>query len=444
MSFITANVAKLAALVAALVLALAVLTLSPQSSAAPYDSGLNTAFLYPEPVTGRTLDITSYGATPNNSSNDDVTAIQSAINAAVSGDEVYIPNGTYHLKGKVAIILKTGVSVRGESRDGAVLAGSYSSEPLAVLYGLSGVNNLSLTSFKITSLSSVGFASGVRLGSTSTIQPSRVVIKDLFIESFRKHGVELANTRHVLVEGNTIRNATALGGGGSGYGVAVSLPSANNNWVRNNIVGPVIRHALLVQYSANHNLIEGNTVTGAVSSGIDMHGEDEYSNEIRYNTVKDCVRNGTSSSPNGGGIEVGEYSGKIGTTTQHDNSGPYNWIHHNEVSNCTFGMRIVNNSNFTYVEDNNFHHNLTAGLQADLAPLNNLLLARNGFQNNGKGVVLNDVKQATVQDNTITNNTAHGLQTNGGTTGYVITGNIITGNNPNVSLGNSNGTYVPG
>jgi parallel beta-helix repeat protein len=417
---------------------------SPPKAFAAIDAGLNAAFVMPAAPTGKTVNVLNYGATPNNSTNNDVTGIQLAINAAVAGDEVYIPDGTYDLKGTVSINLKTGVSVRCQSQN-AVLAGRFTRAPHAVLYAAPGVNNLTLSNCKITKLSGNTYQAGVRLGYQGTgALTSRIAVKGMYIEKHQRFGVLLQNTYQVLVENNTIRDASALGGGGSGYGVIIDQNRSTNNWIRNNTIGPVIRHALLIQFSAHHNLLEHNTVTGAVSGAIDMHGEDEYSNEIRYNTVRDCVRNGTYVSPNGAGIELGEWSGVPGTTTQHDNTGPNNYVHHNEVFNCTYGLRIVNNTNNTYVHDNYFHHNLYTGIQADAYPLNRLDIQRNRIQNNRDGILLYAVDLATVQANTITNNSRFGLWTDPRTIRYTITDNTITDNGTNVRLGSANGTYTEG
>ena len=85
-----------------------------------------------------------------------------------------------------------------------------------------------------------------------------------------------------------------------------------------------------------------------------------------------------------------------------------------------------------------------SGIHADLAPLNNLLLARNQVFDNGNGIVLNNVTKAVIQDNKITDNTGYGLWTNAGVTGFVISGNTVSGNKVNVVLGSKNGTYTEG
>lgn len=407
-----------------------------------YDAGLSDPFLLPDAPTGKTLNVRDYGATSNRSWDNDATAIQKAIDAAQSGDVVYIPNGRYHIKS--TITLKSGVSLTGQSRDGTVLASAFRTSPHAMIYAPAGTTNLTLSSFKITRSSGWTIKAGVRLGAEGSTQVSRIVVKDLFIEKFQRFGVQLQNAYQVLVDGNIIKNATALGGGGSGYGVIIDQSLSSNNWVRNNDIGPVIRHAILIQESAHNNLIEENRITGTVSGAIDLHGEDEYANEIRYNVISNGVRNGTSVSPNGAGIEVGEFSGVAGTEKMHDNSGPGNWIHHNVVYNYSYGLRITNDSNYTFIEDNIFHDNRGAGIQADLAPLNNLYISGNEIYNNGSGIKLYDVTNAVVQGNTVRDNDTYGIWTNAGVTGYVITGNTVTANKTNVTLGSPDGAFIAG
>ncbi len=406
------------------------------------DAGLSGPFLAPEASTGRTINIQTYGATSNDPADNDATVINAIINAAQPGDTVYIPNGTYHIKS--TINLKTGVSLVGQSRDNTVLAvvSPGDAQGHAVVYAPPGVSNLTVSNFTITLASGRPPLAGVRLGNTTGAPVSRIAVNNLFIEKFERFGVELDNANNILVDGNIIKNATALNGTGQGYGILISGDDTYNNWISNNTIGPVIRHAILIQ-GAHNNLVENNRITGTVSGAIDLHGEDEYANEIRYNVISDGVRNGTTVSPNGAGIEVGEYSGVIGTDTMHDNSGPGNYIHHNTVYNYSYGFRITNNSNYTFVEDNVFYNNDEVGILANLAPLNNLYISRNEVYDNAHGILLYGVTQAVVTDNILRDNPGIGIGIDPQTYPYVITGNTVTNNGMNVYLGNPLGVYIP-
>jgi hypothetical protein len=406
------------------------------------DAGLSGPFLTTSASTGQTFNIKTYGATSNNSADNDATVINAVINAAKPGDVVYMPNGTYHIKS--TINLKPGVSLVGQSRTYTVLAAAAGNTQLSsMVYAPPGADNLTIANFKITTASgSKAPKTGVRLGITGGGPISRITVKNLFIEKFERFGIFLENANNVRVDSNIIKNATALDGGGQGYGVLILGANSYNNWVSSNTVGPVIRHAILIE-RAHHNLVENNRITGTVSGAIDLHGEDEYANEIRYNTISNGVRNGTTVSPNGAGIEVGEYSGVIGTNTMHDNSGPGNYIHHNTVYNYSYGLRVMNNSNYTYVEDNVFRNNYEVGILANLAPLNHLYLARNQVTYNPHGIILYDVTDAVLIGNTVRYNSGYGIGLDAESTGYWITGNTVTNNKVNVYLMNTNGTYSP-
>lgn len=412
-----------------------------------HDAGLNETFIMAPSVTGTTRSILSFGATANNTGVDNFTAIQNCINACSAGDEVFIPTGVFTVKGSSALTGKNGVSIRGQSRTGAVISTAYTAQPNACLLIPTNANDLTLSSFSIISTGAVGltYQAGIRLGSSNTptnpLQNSRVIIRDIDVQRHERFGIELNNTKHVLVDACFVSNATNLGGGGSGYGVIINGNNGTNNWVKSCTIGPVIRHGQIIQFSAHHNLIESNTYQGNSADCIDCHGEDEYSNEIRFNTIFGGHYN-LANDTTPAGIGIGEWSGVEGTTTSHDNSGPNNWVHHNEVYDCEFGFRICNQSNFTYVEDNNFHDCLQAGIRADLNRLNNLFLDRNTVQNNAQGIQINDVTTLTCRNNIVTGNTGVGISTNANCTGYTITGNTVTGNGTNYSISGT-GTFVP-
>ena len=86
----------------------------------PYGAGLGDhALPPPNPVTGKTITVDANLA---DNGTDDRPAIQAAIDQAEPGDEVYMPDGVYNILSTTnedgAVLLKSGVNLRGESEDG--------------------------------------------------------------------------------------------------------------------------------------------------------------------------------------------------------------------------------------------------------------------------------------------------------------------------------------
>ena len=160
----------------------------------------------------------------------------------------------------------------------------------------------------------------VRLGSgrwdtdnTSYSLVERFTVARLAISGFQRMAISLENTRHVLVWNNQINNATALGGGGQGYGVVLSFDRASDNWIVGNSIGPVIRHAVLSSTGRTTTWLNSTPPAGTTEDAFDLHGEDEHHNELRYNVVASCSRidpaTGATTYPSGFGV------GEVPSTT---------------------------------------------------------------------------------------------------------------------------------
>ena len=189
------------------------------------------------------------------------------------------------------------------------------------------------------------------------------------IDKFYRMAISVRNGDNVTIEKNTIKDALATGDGGEGYGIMIGYPKSTNNRVADNTVqGPKMRHGILLQYSAHHNLVENNTVTQTMYDAFDLHGEEEYANELRDNTAKDCGE---------GGFGVGN------TGADHDNAGPGNWIHDNTVTGCKWGIHIYRKSDTQYIDNNTFSSNTSYGISVHDEGAKNLVFARNTVQGNG-------------------------------------------------------------
>mgnify|MGYP000320642903 CR=1 FL=1 len=386
-------------------------TVSPTGYPAPniYGAGLQGYTVQtPAPVTGRTINITTFGAAPNDGQ-DDTLAIRNAIEAAVAGDEVYFPNGTYDLISNDAAILsaKTDVSLRGESQSGVVLKANITESYTVkshTLLDVKGKNNLKISNLTLTSVFTGNYSTatngnnpergnltyGINLdvdSSSGTAVPAyNVLIENLTIENFTKIAIRTSRTHDVIIRGCIFQNATDVGDGGAGYGVALQGQGAGinrigneddsrNNLVENNIaIGPYIRHGILLQYYTHNNLIINNTLYKTALDGIDLHGEDEYRNEIYNNLVTDCS----------GGAAIGVGNSGAG----HDEAGPLNYIHGNTSINNKRGIDVMLGSPDTIIE-------------------NNTIIGNDGFAS-GSGIYLGNAPRTIVKNNIISNNSATG------------------------------------
>ena len=365
-----------------LVLFILGLTLGLQAQPAYEIPGLfnadGSAHLIPDPMWpwGDTVNVLNYDVDPLDNDHDDRPGIEAAVNAASAGDLVYFPNGVYNMKSAhtssstAHLVLSDGYHLHGESQAGAVIKSQF---PLSVNQNntsktvkIQGVFAATIKNLTFTSdFSGVYWtdrvnnnpdrsAPGVHLyiddnGST----PSRqIVVENCTFEKFRAMGIRLANSSNCIVRNSSFHLATDVGGGGAGYGISLqgnghgndsyglSRDSRFNLLENNTFTGPQIRHGIVIQYYSHNNLILNNTAHATTMDAIDLHGEDEYNNEIAYNTVSDVTL--------GGGVGIGN------TGADHDASGYYNYIHHNTFSNCREGVKVYLGSPYTRIEHNVF------------------------------------------------------------------------------------------
>ena len=194
----------------------------------------------PGPATGRTLDVTDFGADPDPDSHDDAAAIRAALDAAEPGDEVVLPAGTYDLRStdpadeSANIVLRSGVDLRGEGQERTVLLTSLDGEDDSRVIRGSGVHDVIVADFTITSRhegplgddpddgdAGGGPMYGIYLGAYEGKASSRVLVENLSIRRFERHGISVKASREVTLSGNYVSEATAVGPGGQGYGIAI-------------------------------------------------------------------------------------------------------------------------------------------------------------------------------------------------------------------------------
>lgn len=433
----------------------------------------------------KTIDVTKapFNAVVNDGK-DDAIAIQSAIEEAAKtpGSEVYLPNGTYDLLTPVSadcfLQLKSGVNLRGESQSGVKLLADASklNGTTRVIKGF-GVKDILLSNMTVTTIKpesgkyptdtkvnnpyAFGVDYGIYLVMTSNKPCENIVIENANVEHFKKYGVRIEKSHDIIVRNSNFKNATDVAGGGAGYGVGIqgNPKDANQvgtpndtyyNLVENNtFTGPYIRHGALIQYYAHNNIIRNNVFDGTLLDSIDMHGEDEYLNEIYGNTIKNVLT--------GGAIGIGNTGGTA--PTNHDASGSGNYIHDNVIENTRDGINVIMESPNTRIENNIFRNSTAAGSRGILlknapgtivknntfidntAPDFIAIYLTHDFGDKGANYVgAGDPENVTIEGNTITNSTNGIVIENGKNikvlnnklsneaTGFVVKGgeNIIT------------------
>lgn len=405
----------------------------------------------PQAETGMIVNVTDYGATPDDPSFDNYSAFNQAIENANEGDVIYVPNGTYYFEkyGRPSseynanIVLKSGVILKGESRENTIIVSNFDEKlnetKSTTVIAAVNVKNVVISNLTVTSntsddklpdpdnsnLQNLVYTApkyGITCASSGAIteaeeQTSNVVVDNVMVEKFQRMGVRIAQAKEVVVRNSIFQKATCLGGGGMGYGVNIqgygngfdgtdTFIDAKWNVVENcEFVGPYLRHGTLIQYTAHNCLVQNNTYTDLLLDSIDMHGEDEYSNEIRNNTI-----NNTRS-----GAAIG--LGNTGAT--HDATGRNNYIHDNIINGGSRAIDVTlgtpntviykntirntkkgitcNNANGTRIEANDIidvegdgvnitysyvYNNPEAGIP------NNYSVANNTFKNCGRGIYI--------------------------------------------------------
>ncbi len=413
----------------------------------------------PNPVTGRTLNVLNFGADPADNGHDDRPAIQAAIDAAAAGDEVYIPDGVYNLltspDGLANLFLKSGVNIRGESEVGTILRTSLDMVKNSTLFKSAKQHNLQISSMTLTSAWNKEYTTDHKANNPTAGGPDslimisnygedpsyNVTIHHVTVEKFRRMAIRIENSHDVIVRNSTFRNATDVGPGGSGYGVAIQgMPKVDRLGFANdtlwNLVedsrfeGPYLRHGALIQNVAHNNTVRNNVFIQTKLDAIDLHGELEYLNEISGNLVENILT--------GGAVGLGNTGGTA--PSNHSKTGPGNLIRDNLIRNSREGIVVTMGTPDTVIVNNVIESTTDI---ADASGINIL---------NGPGTV--------IRGNTIRNNTANGywailLEHDNGDTNanYIgegdpenvrIEGNVLTGNTNGIGLFAGKGIRLKG
>lgn len=329
----------------------------------------------PHLTTGDTLNILDFGADPLDNEHDDQAAFDLAYAQADPGDEIYFPAGHYNFnkasiyKNTAHYRMKSEINIRGASRDSVFFISNFPddiNETLSTMffYG-SGVNDIVIQGITFTSTykgimptslvennpDKTSPMYGIFLCDNGAWRPSyNITVRDCAFELIRRMMIRVESSHDIVIKNTVFLNATDLGGGGAGYGVSIQgdgheiyLDGYPADCMYNlvdscSFLGPYIRHGVIIQYTAHNNAVRNSYFYKSGYDAIDLHGEDEYLNEIYNNTVEDV--------PTGAGVGLGN------TGATHDASGRKNYIHDNTFNRCREGVKVMLKSPETLIENN--------------------------------------------------------------------------------------------
>jgi chitodextrinase len=389
------------------------------------------------------LDVTSYGANGTDTG-DDSAALQAAVNAASSGDTVFIPNGTYYLGS--AVSGKSGVKITGQSRDNTII--EYSSSTANTFFSLYNLSGAEVSSMTLDANNSTVPQSAVVSENGSGNKILNLTVKDFGMTSgfgpFALYGV---NTDNLTIKDNVVTNIGINSDWGGGVRVGWG---SDHSLIENNYVADTGRGGIFVNDDSPYAIVRGNTVTGTGQQmeglGIELHTNVDYS-LVENNTVDHwistvrsayiAVRNnyvGSSTTVGNMGLEVmvdhGVTSGNLvdggqQVGMQQSPGTGYQLWNYNTVQNMVmWGMQLQGEGTgqteqFQYFYKNTFKDGASGNPAA----------AYQGYDGNAIRIHGN-TQNITFDSNTITNNGRKAIEitTAGGTDRLSFINNTITNN----------------
>ena len=241
-----------------------------------------------QPATARTIVVP-----------DDYSTIQQAVDAAITGDTVYVRAGTYHER----VVITKALSLVGEDRAITIIDGS------GWVYAVVTGDYVTVTGFTIRgNIDWVGIAIGGRYCNVSGNN----------VESCH-HGIQLVSyPNNTVVRNNVVNNH---------YGIFLSVSSGNNvaeNTVTNNSYGIYLS-------GSDHNIIAGNTVIANKEVGIMLVSSSDYNSLV--------------------GNEIANDKYGIMLDSSYSNNDNYNNVIGNNITDNYVG------ASFYYSGNNRFYHN---------------------------------------------------------------------------------------
>lgn len=212
------------------------------------------------PAFAATLNVTDYGAVPNDAG-DDLAAIHTAITAASSGDTVYFPSGIYCVS--KSVVGKSGIRLEGTT--GSVLR--YVGTTADCFLSLHSVSNVTVTGLTLDGENSGKVSQGISAGDAS-----KIVLKNLTIRNIANtggwgpHGILFGPAvTDSIITNNTITNIATS----SAWGAGIRLSNgSSHNILEGNVISNTGRGGILCNDACADLVIRANTITGSGGEGL--------------------------------------------------------------------------------------------------------------------------------------------------------------------------------
>ncbi len=315
------------------------------------------------PVSAATLTVAADGT-------GDYTSLSAALNAASSGDTIYIQRGTY--SGSSMTISKNDITIKGEGADRVNI---YSPGSVWFITG-SGVH-----------IENLKFLSGF---SRLAIQSPNCIVENNIFDNNVQY-IYLASSK-AIISNNTFLNPS------SSRGCIYLISTATFNEIRDNIVIGATGSSSSLIYGSS-NIFEHNLFRGGSGSGLAIGGSN---NTIVKNLFINNTQAGISLSSIGSGnkIYLNTFSGNSQTVAIDGTTSPVSWVSPSYIEytyNGTQQSGIVGNywgNSYSGTDaDNNgigeISYKISDSVGSDTAPLMGILQDGNISLRPGAGFIAN-------------------------------------------------------
>ena len=188
------------------------------------------------------------------------TIIQDGIDAADSGDTIFVYNGTYFEN----VVIDKKIILIGENKSNTIIDGRVAGNVIKV-----NIDDVTIKNFTIQHSGLVYPNSGINLSSDNNI-----VENNLITDNF--YGMTLYFSSGNIIRKNTIQNDDHCG---------IYISSSKNNFILNNTIQNNNYNGVGVYYSSDDNVIEGNFFFNNGYCGVNIRVSSE--NYVINNTFSD-------------------------------------------------------------------------------------------------------------------------------------------------------------